>query len=175
MTILHGKQRLVERVLDPELTKPGRVLLLVRKRCLRGFFDQWLEEEVVAMDAETCISNKLPFYLKVRTGNSTYLCQLKRHQAVKLREWRIRLLLISVDCSNSFRSCAIATARSRYVHPILSIPHISNRKPIRIVACRVVRELLVVCSNSQSLFASAKNLYPRLCGFQNSERSGLAE
>ena len=42
VTIVHGIQHLVERVLDPELTVPGGILLRVRESRLRGFFDKRL-------------------------------------------------------------------------------------------------------------------------------------
>lgn len=68
VTIVHRIQGLVERVLDPEITIPGGILLWVRKSYLKGFFNQWCQEAGVAIATKMYVSNELLLNLP-----STYL------------------------------------------------------------------------------------------------------
>jgi len=59
VTIIRGTQGLAERILDPELTEPCRMMLWVRNGHLRRLSNQRCLEEMVAKQTDMCVSNEL--------------------------------------------------------------------------------------------------------------------
>ena len=59
VTIMRGAQGLAERILDPEFTKPCRMMVWVRKGYLRRFSNQRCLEGMVANQTEMCVRTEL--------------------------------------------------------------------------------------------------------------------